>query len=502
MTKNLFFLKQVFILCFGLLLGNNFVSAVSMPVTQITTYTQPSTMSTYVGTDGQTYNWGSGDEVVLDTFTAGGNIYSPASVADNIVVRRVDNPHVAGERCSLFVEHNVSSDYNLETSLECNLAEVMSGRVINRGWLDVFSNDKRGSTTRSEGNIERIDFVFTNGLIAPSSSSDLAATGFIITEKSGNNPTVMAVITGIDGSGNPSSYAPLIKVEEGGAIDYGSTGRSFDSSFLHDGNSSATQDEKPIFISGLPETMEMAFITLDDLGISLGQTIYGFSYFSQDVYDNTQPNNVASGMDTVDFTTFPTDTSGTGTVADADMYGGVAGYFSLVQEILGKAYVDSNANSIQDNGEENLSNISVGLYADTNGNGSLDSGETKVASTETNANGEYGFNVGSNADYLVIIDINDSDLSSDLHILGNSILSVSVTSSNVADIDFRFSELDTDGDTIPDSIDIDDDNDGILDSVECRETSNGFPEDLIQSAFHATFLRTAAGYSVSGENGQ
>jgi len=327
----------------GLFLGSNFLYATSKAVTQITTYTQPSTATTYT-VGGHTYSWGSGVEVVLDTFTADGDNYSPSAVADNVIVRRVDNDNVSGERCRLFAERNDENGYSMLPSLDCNPSLVMSGRVINRGWLDVFAND--------DNNIERVDFIFSKGLVAPSGSG-LGKTGFISTEKNANNPTVMAVITGLDANGDPLTYAPLVKIwphnTGGEVIKYGKTDKSFDFSFVQDGSTVAGQDKKPTKTGISTEPMGVAFVTLDDLAITEGQTIYGFSYFSQDIY--------GTNIDPVDYNSFPTDTSGDRDVADADMYGGVSGYFSVVRNISGKVYEDKNKNSTQDAGENNLANI-------------------------------------------------------------------------------------------------------------------------------------------------
>lgn len=149
------------------------LQAQSQPITNISTYTQSSTPSSYVGSsDGITYNWGTGTERVLDTFTTSSGVYSPIAVADNVTVRRVDNAQVQGVRCTIFAEQNGAS-HTLAPSLSCDPAAIMSGRVINRGFLDVFSNDDTGSSTRSANNIERIDFVFSLGLQAPATLADL-----------------------------------------------------------------------------------------------------------------------------------------------------------------------------------------------------------------------------------------------------------------------------------------------------------------------------------------
>jgi SdrD B-like domain/Bacterial Ig domain len=64
---------------------------------------------------------------------------------------------------------------------------------------------------------------------------------------------------------------------------------------------------------------------------------------------------------------------------------------------------------------------------------------------------------------------------------------------------------DCDGDGIDNAVDVDDDNDGILDQVECPliglqacTTGFGYVEDLIQSDYRGTLIRTLSGYAVSG----
>ncbi|KJD31018.1 hypothetical protein PK35_16840 [Tamlana nanhaiensis] len=59
------------------------------------------------------------------------------------------------------------------------------------------------------------------------------------------------------------------------------------------------------------------------------------------------------------------------------------------------------------------------------------------------------------------------------------------------------SSLDSDGDGIPDTIDVDDDNDGILDSVECGMTYCG--ENIINESFEDTAL-SAGAYMTTHEN--
>ncbi len=311
-----------------LLLPSLEVVALSQPITTITTSTEDADDNNYPGAnDNAAYTWGTGDNLLLDSVTTAGGTITPAASVDSVVVRRENNANVTGERCAIFAERSLvnANDRDLIPALDCDLENVLAGNIINRGWLDVFSNDRN--------NIERIDFTFSSGLIAPATNAELADSGFLVTEKSGNNPMVMAVITAVDGSGNPISYAPLVKVwpeNSSEPIRYGlvnNSTRPF--SFLTDGAILGVgQNGNPELIGSSSEPLGMVLVTLDDLGVSASDTFFGFSYFSQDVYDDGQTNNVAAGITLSDHTTFPTDTSGLGTVGDADIYGGASAYFS------------------------------------------------------------------------------------------------------------------------------------------------------------------------------
>jgi len=316
------------LLCVLFLLPSLEVVAQSQPITAITTSLQDAGDDVYTGAvDGESYTWGTGGNLLLESVTTANGLITPAASVDSVVVRRVDNATVTGERCALFAERSLANNRDLIPSLDCDLANVLAGNIINRGWLDVFSNERN--------NIERIDFTFSSGLIAPTTGTELENSGFLVTEKNANNPMVMAVITAVDGSGNPTSYGSLIKVWPSGSgesIQYGfvgSSSRPF--SFLTDGLTPAGQNAEPELLTNNPtstESLGMVLVTLDDLGVSASDTFFGYSYFSQDVYDAGQSNKVAAGITLSDHTTFPTDTSGAGTVGDADIYGGAGAYFS------------------------------------------------------------------------------------------------------------------------------------------------------------------------------
>ncbi len=82
--------------------------------------------------------------------------------------------------------------------------------------------------------------------------------------------------------------------------------------------------------------------------------------------------------------------------------------------VEGSVYVDHNANSTEDAGEE-ISNAQIQLYRDANNNGTLDGNDQQVASVTTDANGDYSFTNLAPDNYLIVQPqqtINGNNLSS------------------------------------------------------------------------------------------
>ncbi|MEM7759826.1 MAG: hypothetical protein AAF298_17105, partial [Cyanobacteria bacterium P01_A01_bin.40] len=189
------------ILLSGTLLSKS--SHAKKPFESYTTTPIPGTSFSYTA-GSNNYTFGSGDDLQLESITAdGGRIYTPEELADQIFIRRVDNTLVSGERCNIFVERG-SGNFDAESSFpneggDCSVAEVLKDLIVNRGVLDVFSNQAGGANSEQPNNIERVDFVFSRGIIASTDPTQLDEAGHIVMEKSGNNPVKVAAITAIDG---------------------------------------------------------------------------------------------------------------------------------------------------------------------------------------------------------------------------------------------------------------------------------------------------------------
>ncbi len=410
-------------------------------VASIATSTEAATPSTYVGTDGNTYNWGQGQNLIIDGFTtAAGDTYTYSSEADLVVIRRTS----AEEPCSVFAEttgtqHNYNATFpdGGDGTGTCDLASLMAGTVINIGALDVFAN-----TGGNDKNIERIDFITTTGLTTPLDPALIAKTGHVVTEKGANNAIKIAAITAIDANNIPTAFGPLVTVNGSGAscldatvdICYGETNVTTDNDFLHSptGTPQNTLVKVTTGITGASETLGMAFVSLDELGLNPGEVYYGFSYFASDV-DATD--------NLVDYNSFPLGTVKTAD-GEADIYGGTAGYFILnsINNVSGIVFNDANGDGTKAVTEAGIPAITVNVYQDSNGNGSLDIGtDTLLGSTESTADGSYQLPGLVDGDYFIEVDTGDTDLPAGLSLpAAANPLAITINGAHLANQNFPF----------------------------------------------------------------
>ncbi len=367
-------------------------------VTVVDSHFEASTPFQYVE-EGVTYSWGSGQDQILDGFYYQGHHHSQITSADKVVLQRVDIAGVAtGEPCGIFAEVNANST-DLVASYptgsgaagNCDMAAALAGNVINRGSLDTFTN-----TGPAPKNIERVDFVYSNGILASLSDAGLDVGGHVVAEKRGNNILKIAAISALDSNGEPSAYGPLVTVNAAGCSDpdicYGITAVSASYSFLQ--SASIAPQKNALLLSGDTESMAMAFVSSRHLGLTTGQRYYGVSVFARDVD--------ASVHNLLDPTTFPQDTADDYiTLGDgADLYGGMASTYwddesagtAAGALVSGDVFVDANNNGVLDEGEAGIDGLAVTLYADSDNDGVFDPDKDELLLvSSTDANGNFVF---------------------------------------------------------------------------------------------------------------
>ncbi len=317
-------LKGKFVALAALLAAGTGTALARGEVDTVITEAVPATPSSYIA-DGKTYRWGLGVDLKIRSFVYQGKTlgYNPIT-PDRVQILRIDNPNANGKPCAIYAER-AGDTHGYQptlpaTSGECPMGAIIAGDTVNIGALDVFSN--AGIGDYSLKNIERVDLIYTTGIIAPDDNLNLA--GHPVLEKSGNNPIKIAAILSLDSNGQPASYGPLVTVHraayaDSDAVQYGITNVNTINDFLW---SNDKQPNGPMIArSTLAEPLGFAFVTLTDLGIAPGQTYYGVSAFGIDVdagiHDLNNPNS------------FPLDTGIDSIGDDADLHIGSAGNLRL-----------------------------------------------------------------------------------------------------------------------------------------------------------------------------
>lgn len=432
-------------------------SFAAVEVNSIVTSEIPATPFVYTK-DGIEYRWGMGSNQYMEGFTTtDGRVYTYAMSADRVDVIRDDiNGVTTGKPCGIFVERigesersrSFAADYPSDSSGtgNCDLSALLSSRIINRGAVDLFSNKLPDAK-----NIERLDYIFDYGVLAPFMASDMALAGHAVAEKSSNNPIKVAAILELDVFGQPAAYAPLVYVAEYFCFDepvcYHLTDLQHTYSFLQ--NDFNEPQGFPVETERSHESVGMAFLSMNDLGLSPGQRYYGLSFFADDV--DAQAHNL------LDPSSFPNNTSDDNVAAgdDADIYGGLAGFFleDAVTVASGSVFNDTNGDGIPDINEAGISGISVALFTDVNGNGVLDAGiDTQLGdSIDSDMSGNFVLPGIPDGNFLVVLDSNDTDLPPGLvSVPGSNPYPLAVTGADNNMVNFPFTNVGgTDGTVDP-----------------------------------------------------
>jgi PEP-CTERM motif-containing protein len=273
------------------------------------------------------------DEVVSFT-TATTTYYATATAQEAIIDRDPTNDTYAPNQLSLWYAYTGSAtDPTYEGTYQTNANTALLGNNLYEGSDNLFVNDN--GNTQSSGDVERLDFVL-------SKSGESATTGqaFAVFDR-GNDTNhdsfKIAVITAVDSNGNPTAYGgDLITVTPD---DYDTSAnpvanqnytvfryKTGDNISAWDNNvtggSIASTDQGTQGVGG-------TVLSLANLGISAGTTIYGYSITASDVYSTSTASvaiNAAISADLVNYmntTYYPNDSSdNTSTGNDSD-YGGI-----------------------------------------------------------------------------------------------------------------------------------------------------------------------------------
>jgi hypothetical protein len=264
----------------------------------------------------------------LQQYSAGTQNFVPINYSGsiNVDLRRsgiTSNNNVIWQKIS----STTGNTYNLAGSAVSSQAVAFNGTNFNVGTDNLFTNT--GNTSGNINNIERVDVVFSNGLVA---SNDL---NFAVWERGatgGHDGFKIAAITSIDITGKPTSYGAILAVTTGSwgttSLNTGLGGTSFDTlvnrnaingSGLGATNPSAALTGQAIGGITIPST------GTGSLALNLGSAFFGYSVFASDT-------TAISSADLLDWTNpifFPATTLEASGGIDMLSYAGV---FSQVPE--------------------------------------------------------------------------------------------------------------------------------------------------------------------------
>lgn len=192
-----------------------------------------------------------------------------------VVLRRVNNSNATGT-CNVVwvVDPNTPSGLGI-TAMEQALLINPLNPVVKAGTDNIFVNFPDGTTAFN--NIERVDFITPGGITAPSTGLDKI--GFLLLDRGGNDPFKIAAITKLDPDPEQYIYGPVVGV--GAGIWVGET--LIAKTNVHSDQCGTKVLNTNILSSPSNQKLAGVFVSYQDLGISAGQTFYGYSVVGNDV---------------------------------------------------------------------------------------------------------------------------------------------------------------------------------------------------------------------------
>lgn len=282
------------------------------PISGITTNSNSATSATYTATSptdamnsisvstSYQVNNGAGSNINVSAYTISGSGYNNFLQPDSLVIRRTDGGSFLNVWYTMDQIDNGTSPVTLvlEPDRANDLETMYLAGNLNAGFDDLLIN-----TDDIDGyappQVERVDVLWYSGLVSCAPANAV----FAIIERGGDDDIRVAAITALDANGDPSAYGSTVLIE---ANDWPQTGSAF-SNFMVLRRTGIGQNPLPLINRGVlagqsSQVIQGMAVSLQDLGVSSGQVVYGYSIFAAD----TDENNM--GIDLTDIATFPTNT--------------------------------------------------------------------------------------------------------------------------------------------------------------------------------------------------
>ncbi len=252
--------------------------------------------------------YGTGLLEPLQSFVVGGSTYDDLLFPDTVILQR---QFAGDEQLSIFYSRTsfdagpTPGTIGIETTGVVAADSIYLLTALNAGLTNILSNVD-DITAGFEAEIERVDFVWFQGI----QSTDPSLSSFPVFDLNGNDNVAMAAITSLDSNGDPASYGQIVGIGDnvwtGGNINIGDI-----TAFRQE---TAALDNLPFANFG-SVPVEGISVSFQDLGITAGQSFFGYSLFAPDVVNGytsgtltAGPHTPAAGITLSDISTFPDNT--------------------------------------------------------------------------------------------------------------------------------------------------------------------------------------------------
>ena len=300
------------------------------------------------------FNAGEQNNLIIQGFETGTNVYNYVQLAQRINIVRVDNPGVTGLHNIVFFEESsvAGTNVDLKPSLVSTMVESLRSDLVNRGADNVFAN--QGDGNGNNNNIERIDYIFNAGFPYYNFTDQR---GFLVMDRGGNDRFKIAAITAVDSNGLPAAFSRPVSVLES---DWGPSGITLETTVMR-GYTEGGQPLRPSARTSV-QSLSGVYLSWDQFGLTTNDMVYGYSLAANDV-----TTNGALWLQVTNPACFPTNTTVESQYGGLDLISGGAMFFDEVLEVgIGdRVWEDWDGDGIQDDGEPGLSNVLVHVYTDS-----------------------------------------------------------------------------------------------------------------------------------------
>lgn len=297
--------------------------------------------ATTVTADGQTVTYDNDQEQVYSFKTTTNVTYYTTDEAQMALIQRdpTKDTYAPNELSVWYASTGTGTSLTYLAPDSTDANSVLLGNNLYRGTDNLLTNDN--GNTQSSDDVERLDFILnTSGEHA---TTDQAFAVFDRGNPTNHDTFKIAVITGIDSNGNPTSYGGNLITVTANNYDTAANpiaNQSYTVERYDTGDNLSAQDNNietqtstgaPLTIATTDESSQGiggVVLSLANLGISAGTTIYGYSIMAADVYTTGTASvaiNSSISADLVNYmntTYYPNNTSDNATTGDGS-YGGI-----------------------------------------------------------------------------------------------------------------------------------------------------------------------------------